>query len=183
MSSCQKNKLFAGSLPPCSRESVRHLMVEVTVGPSKGMTTAVDTCDPCARMLGRTRGLNILAEVPITPDPVVEDDELPPPARDRDEDDEPQSDPYLIAEWESVDPDFRVSVRKTWTGKVQVHDGNRVITADYARAHAMELLAAAARADAEEGRPAQHTHLQNRIEGTVYGTAIQAGDIQGGLHL
>lgn len=106
---------------------------------------------------------------------------LPPPARDCNE--EPIDDPYLIAEWESVDPDFRVSVRKTWTGKTQVHDGNRVIDADYARAHAMELLAAAARADAEKGKTAQQGRVQNYIAGPVSGTVVQTGDVDGGLHL
>jgi hypothetical protein len=105
---------------------------------------------------------------------------LPPPARDRDEED--LGDPYLIAEWDSVDLDFRISVRRSPAFDViRVHDGNRVISADYARAHAMELLAAADRADQEKGKQTRIEHLQNVLNGDVSGTVIQTRDIHGGL--
>lgn len=182
MSACNKSHLFAEGTPSCFREATQELIIEITLGPSKGAFTTAKACDSCATMLRRTRGLSILSEAPITPDPVVEDEELPPPARDCDEDALRHSD--LIAEWDSVDPDFRVSVRRSRSGEIQVHDGNRVIDADYARAHARELLAAADRADREAGkRIARVSHLQNVLTGTVHGTSIQAADIHGDLHL
>ena len=66
---CTKSDVFA-DLPPCFREAVVRLDVEVTRGPSKGGHATVDVCSPCAGMLRLSTGLKVLATFPL-PDPVV----------------------------------------------------------------------------------------------------------------